>query len=98
MAGKRFLNGIRSPYLTDLVDPLLPLDAANMQWVLAQIIAAGSLPTGGATGEVLGKASNADYDVEWISGGPPFGGNSGMYFNGGTFNTPNNGRLHGGTF
>lgn len=27
----------------------------------------GSLPTGGATGDILAKASGTDYDVEWIS-------------------------------
>lgn len=29
--------------------------------------ATGTLPTGGVTGDILAKASGADYDVEWIS-------------------------------
>lgn len=33
MAGKRFLTGIRTHVVTDLDDPILPLDAANKQYV-----------------------------------------------------------------
>ena len=29
------------------------------------------LPPGGATGQVLGKLSNADYDVGWITNATP---------------------------
>ena len=28
-----------------------------------------AIPVGGATGEVLAKASGADYDTEWLTGG-----------------------------
>src|ERR1051325_7259454 len=31
---------------------------------------ASSIPVGGATGEVLTKLSNSDYDVGWAAGGP----------------------------
>lgn len=101
MAGKRFLSGIRAPYLTDLQDPLLPLDAANRQWVLSLISASSQLPVGGLTGQVLTKLTNADFDVGWVqpstNPGNPFG-NSGMFFNGGTFTGTQNAVLHGGTF
>ena len=99
MAGKRFLTGLRAPYLTDLADPLMPLDAANRQWVLSLLVASEHVPPGGATGDVLTKATGADYDTAWQQ--PSSGGSfsdSGMYFDGGTFSSPQNAVLHGGTF
>lgn len=101
MAGKRFLSGIRTPYLTDLDDPIMPLDAANRQWVLSLITASTQLPAGGLSGYVLTKLTDADFDVGWIepsnNPGNPFG-NSGMGFNGGTFTIGQNAVLSGGTF
>jgi len=47
--------------LSDLVDPTLPQDAATKNYVDNF----HELPTGGLTGEVLTKASNANYDIEW---------------------------------
>lgn len=101
MAGKRFLSGIRAPYVTDLQDPLLPLDAANRQWVLGLITASTQLPAGGLSGYVLTKLTDADFDVGWQQPSTNPGnlfGNSGMSFNGGTFTEGQNAVLSGGFF
>ena len=60
------------PYVEfkDLPDTTTPVDATNLnalQSLMRQDIQDNqSIPTGGVTGQVLGKASNTDYDVEWI--------------------------------
>ena len=36
----------------------------NGAWT--DLIAAGAIPSGGQTGDILAKSSNADYEVEWI--------------------------------
>lgn len=60
------------PYVEfkDLPDTTTPVDATNLnalQSLMRQDIQDNqSVPIGGVTGQVLGKASNTDYDVEWI--------------------------------
>ncbi len=95
---KRYLTPIRVPYITIEDDPILPTDGANKKYVDDMFNIRG-IPSGGTTGQVLGKVSNNDYDVGWVNnnGGPPFG-NSGMHFNGGDFTTAINAYLHGGYF
>lgn len=41
-----------------------------------------SVPSGGTTGQILAKASNANFDSEWIDA-PSGGGTSSRNFNGG---------------
>lgn len=99
MAGKRFLSGIRSSFLTGLDDPLFPSDAANKSWVEALLAAVGiSVPAGGAEGQVLTKVTGMDYDTAWETPAASDFGNSNMSYHGGGFTTQNNGILTGGTF
>lgn len=61
------------PYVEfkDLPDTTTPVDATNLnalQSLMRQDIQDNqSIPTGGVTGQVLGKASNTDYDVSWVT-------------------------------
>jgi hypothetical protein len=38
---------------------------ATQSWVATQI--GGGVPAGGTTGQVLAKASDTDYDTEWVT-------------------------------
>jgi hypothetical protein len=90
---KLFLSGIRSKFITDLDDPILPLDGVNKQYV--DIVA---VPSGGNTGQCLVKLSDSNYDTGWSNCGGNNFPNSGMHFHGGSFTTPANAFLYGGSF
>ena len=55
--------------------PESQLELSNGKYIDDQM--ANGIPAGGTTGEVLTKASNDDYDVEWAPGG---GGGGGDFF------------------
>ena len=49
------------------MNPASRLELNNGKYVDDQM--ANGIPDGGTTGQVLAKASNDDYDVEWVTGG-----------------------------
>ena len=51
---------------------LTPSNGGTVQFTIEPI--AHSIPAGGTDGQVLAKASDTDYDVEWVSGGGGGGG------------------------
>ncbi len=54
------------------MNPASRIELNNGKYVDDQM--GNGVPDGGTTGQVLAKASNDDYDVEWVTGG---GGGSG---------------------
>ncbi len=66
--------------LSDQTDLLSALNAKANSADLANVATSGSyadlsnkpttIPSGGTSGQVLAKASNTDYDIEWVNGAP----------------------------
>lgn len=67
------MNSDYEPYVEfkDLPDTTTPIDATNLnnlQSLMRQDIADNrSVPAGGTTGQVLSKASDTDYDIDWAT-------------------------------
>jgi hypothetical protein len=49
------------------MNPSSRLELNNGKYIDDQM--GNGIPDGGTTGQVLAKASNDDYDVEWVTGG-----------------------------